>query len=173
MEIEKTGIREREREAAPGDVYEMVLYQRKKFVEHQLMGKVLVRDRDRDWEITQQGRLKYYLQPHTFKDPVLVDWQVFKHDVRIHSGKHTHQGGLVIFVLEGKGYTTIGGVRYDWEAGDLILLPTQPGGVEHQHFNLDPGKPCKWIAFIYWPYWDALGSEMTQGELSPDYKAQK
>jgi len=170
MAEERTRVMEREREAAPGDVYEMVLYQRKKFVEQQLFGQIVVKDGDREWEITQQGRLKYHLQPHTFSEPALRDWQVFSHDVRIHSGKHTHQGGLVIFVLEGKGYSTFDGIRYDWEAGDLMLLPTKPGGIEHQHFNLEQGKPCVWIAFIYWPYWDALGSEMTQGELSPEYQ---
>lgn len=171
MAEERTRVREREREAAPGNTYENVLYQRKRFVEQQLTGKVVVKDSDREWELSRQGRLKYYLQPHTFEDHALRDWQVFAQDIRVHSGSHVHQGGLVIFVLEGKGYTIIDGERYDWEAGDLILLPTKPGGVEHQHFNLDPSKGCKWVAFIYWPYWDAVASEMTQGELCPDFKS--
>lgn len=78
-------------------------------------------------------------------------------------------GGRAIYVLEGKGWTTVDGVRYDWEEGDLLLLPIKPEGVEHQHFNAEPGKPCKWLAMIYSPFKAALGSQMEQVEVSPDW----
>ena len=75
---------------------------------------------------------------------------------RPRSGKHRHQGGLVIYVLEGKGYSIVDGERKDWEKGDLVLLPMKPGwrrapalqsrsveagdlGGVHQH--PDPGIP--------------------------------
>ncbi|MDO9536012.1 MAG: cupin domain-containing protein [Bacillota bacterium] len=167
---ERVRVSERERDSSNEDTYEVVMRKRKEFCESQLMGKVVIKDSDREWEMSRQGRLKYYLQPHKFSDAALRDWQVFTHDIRRHSGSHRHQGGLIIFVIEGTGYTIEDGVRYDWEEGDLLLLAFKPDGVEHQHFNLDPGKPCKWIAFIFWPYWDQLASEMTQGELSPDFK---
>jgi len=77
----------------------------------------------------------------------------------------------VIFILEGKGHTIIDGVRHDWEAGDLMLLKMTPGGVEHQHFNDDPERPAKWMALIYWPFFDVGGSEITQLENSPLYDA--
>lgn len=165
-------VRNREREAESRDftTYDNVMRVRKRYVEQQMKGKVLIRDSDREWEMSAQGKLKYYLQPDTFDDHALRDWYTFAQDIRKHSGKHTHQGGLVIFVLEGRGYSIVDGVRYDWEAGDLMLLPPKPGGVEHQHFNLVEGERCKWVAFIYSPFWDAVSGEMTQGELSPDYK---
>src|SRR5439155_811034 len=78
----------------------------------------------------------------------LVDWNVFVQDIRVHSGKHRHQGGLVIYIMEGEGYSVVDGERHDWEAGDLLLLPVKKGGVEHQHFNKDDAHPAKWIAFI-------------------------
>lgn len=165
----KVMVRERNREVEFLDVYEVCMYMRKKFIEQQMTGKVVIREKDREWEASRQGRLLHYLQPETYPDHALRDWQVFKHDIRKHSGSHKHQGGLVIFCLEGKGYSVVDGVRYDWEAGDLLLLPCKPGGVEHQHFNLEPGKPCKWIAFLYFPYWNSLASEITQTALSPDY----
>lgn len=161
----KVRVREHERELELADTYEMVLYQRKKFIEQQMTGKVVIREKDREWELGRMAKIMYYLQPHTFPDHALRDWQVFKQDIRLHSGSHKHQGGLVIFCLEGKGYTVVNGERHDWEEGDLLLLPCKPEGVEHQHFNFEPGKPCKWIAFIYLPYWDLVASEMTQGEL--------
>jgi len=88
------------------------------------------------------------------------------------SGKHRHQGGLVIYVIIGKGYSVVDGERVDWQAGDLLLLPIKPGGVEHQHFNLQPGQDCRWIAFSYMPFFDHVASEFTQTELSPLFKAQ-
>ena len=63
------------------------------------------------------------------------------------------------------------GERVDWTAGDLLLLPIKPGGVEHQHFNVNPGSECRWIAFSYMPFFDHVGSEFTQTELSPLFKA--
>ncbi len=171
--MEKVRVKEREREVELADSYEKVYYERNKFIERQMTGKVVIREKDRDWEQGRQGRVKFYLLPHSlpngFSDHALRDWEVFKQDIRKHSGSHRHQGGLVIFCLEGKGYSTVNGVRHDWEKGDLLLLPCQPGGVEHQHFNLEPGKPCKWMAFIYWPYFDLLASELIQGQLHPDY----
>ena len=74
------------------------------------------------------------------------------HDIKTVSGKHRHQGGLLIYVLEGKGYSIVNGERKDWQKGDLVLLPMVPGGVEHQHFNVEPEKgAARWIAFINMP----------------------
>src|ERR1700719_2851203 len=89
--------------------------------------------------IMRQRKLLFYLDPVTFKDTPLQHWRVFIHDIRTRSGKHRHQGGLVIYVLEGRGYSVVDGERKDWEKGDLVLLPMKPGGVVHQHFNLNPG----------------------------------
>jgi len=76
----------------------------------------------------------------------------------------------VIFVLEGKGYTVVDGQRCDWEKGDLILLPIRPGGVEHQHFNLNGGEPSRWTAFIYKPFHDEVAHGMEQREESPEFR---
>jgi quercetin dioxygenase-like cupin family protein len=88
-------------------------------------------------------------------DTPLQNRSVFTHEVRKISGKYRHQGELVIYVIDGKGYSVVDGERVDWEKGDLVLLPIlvllpmKPGGVEHQHFNLDPEKPALWMAFIH------------------------
>lgn len=165
----KVRVRERDREVELSNTYELVVWIRKQFVEQQMTGKVVIHENDREWEPSRQGRLKYYLHPIAFTDSILRDWQIFKQDIRKHSGSHRHQGGLVIFCLEGRGYTVMEGVRYDWKAGDLLLLPYKPDGVEHQHFNLEEGKPCKWIAFVYCSFRDYGASDLTQGENSADY----
>jgi gentisate 1,2-dioxygenase len=91
--------------------------------------------------------------------------------VRTVSGKHRHQGGLIIYVIDGTGYSVVDGERVDWEKGDLLLLPLREKGVEHQHFNTHPEKPALWMAFIHSPTRDYVASEMTQTEVSPEYKA--
>ena len=170
MAAERVRVREKEAGSLDSNPYEDVYKRRQNFIENQMNGKIVVTHEDREWFLTRQGKLLDYIQPDFYDDHVLQAYKVFTHDIRAHSGKHVHQGGLVIFVLEGKGHTIIDGQRYDWEAGDLILIPVKEGGVEHQHFNEDPEQGCKWVAFIYSPYWDLLAAEMTQLENSPDYR---
>ena len=123
-------------------------------------------------ELTRQGRLRTYLGLNV-PDTPLQDWIVFTHEIRTASGKHKHQGGLVIYVIEGKGYSVVDGERVDWEAGDVVLLPLRPGGVEHQHFNLDPDKPAVWIAFIRRAIQEFVASELQQTQVSKEFQAQQ
>jgi hypothetical protein len=147
----------------------------KKIADSQMKGKPLIKSEERKWEITKIGKLKYYLEPNTLKDNPLHDWYVFVNEIETHGGSHIHQGGIVsIFVLEGRGYSVVDGKRWDWEAGDLLLLPFKMGGVEHQHFNLDPGKPCRWLGLQYNPYRFAANPvEITQRLFHPQYKPEK
>lgn len=60
------------------------------------------------------------------------------------SHKHGHIGEAMFYVLEGKGYEIHDGVKYEWEAGDVVLV--NPGGCVHQHFNSSSEKPAKvWV----------------------------
>jgi quercetin dioxygenase-like cupin family protein len=168
-EIERT--REREREAPEKSSYEIAVNRDKAFAERQQLVRVVSKREECVQELSRQGFLRYYLG-HEIKDTPLQDWVVFTHEVRTKSGKHRHQGGLVIYVIEGKGYSVVDGERINWEKGDLLLLPMRPGGVEHQHFNVDPDKPSLWMAFIHLPLRDYVASEMTQTEQSPDFQQQ-
>lgn len=168
-EIERTRIRERG--PLPTGNLERYMQSRKQFDQRQMMGPVVIRKSDREFEVNRQGRLMYFLDPVNFKDTPLQDWAVFVHDVRTHSGKHRHQGGLVIYVIEGVGYSVVDDERVDWKKGDLLLLPIRAGGVEHQHFNAVPGNPCLWVAFVYIPIFDYLASELTQLKVSTEYEA--
>ena len=166
-EIERTRVRERG--GIPDTPYEVFIRKRKEFHERQETGQVVVKPSDREFFITRQGRLMYHLNPDIHKNIPLQDWRVFVHDIKTHSGKHRHQGGFIIYVIEGKGYSMVDDERVDWGPGDLLLLPIKPNGVEHQHFNLEPGKGCRWIAFCYMPVFDHLASEFTQVQVSPQY----
>ena len=165
---ERTRTRERE----PGEerTYDKMLAYYRERVERNAMGPVVIHKDDREVEQSRQGRIRYYLNHQIHKDTPLQQWLVFSHELRTASGKHRHQGGLVIYVIEGRGYSMVDGERWEWEAGDLMLLPLRPEGVEHQHFNLEPGKPALWIAFIHFPLRDYVASEMTQLETAKEYK---
>ena len=167
---ERERTRTRERGAPTLDSYERQLRAREEFQDRQLVGPVVIRSTDREFTLTRQANLKFYLDPETYKDTPLQDWLVFINDVKKHSGKHRHQGGLVIYVIEGRGYSVVDDERIDWEAGDLLLLPIKPNGVVHQHFNSAPGEPCLWIAFLYLPIMDYVSMEMTQIEVMPEFR---
>lgn len=170
-ERDRTRLREREAEAIPETNYEKWMRHRADFRARQRSGQVVVRSTDREYENTRQGKVFYYLNPLVYKDAPLQDWLVFTQDIRKHSGKHRHQGGLVIYVIEGRGYSIVDGERIEWEEGDLLLLPIRPGGTEHQHFNHAEAQGCRWIAFCFIPFVDNLASELTQTEVSPLFNA--
>jgi quercetin dioxygenase-like cupin family protein len=167
-EVERT--RERERPPIQDNPYERNLRARAAQRERNASGPVVVRRAEREVFMARQGRLRFFLEPNTYPDTPLQHWRVFTHEIRTKSGKHRHQGGLVIYVLEGKGYSVVDGQRWDWEKGDLVLLPLNPNEVEHQHFNLDPQKPAVWAAFIHIPIQEYLASDLHQTENSPEFK---
>jgi quercetin dioxygenase-like cupin family protein len=45
---------------------------------------------------------------------------------------HGHQNEAAFYILEGRGYEIHDGQRYDWSAGDLVLVHTD---CVHRHFN--------------------------------------
>jgi quercetin dioxygenase-like cupin family protein len=167
-EIERT--RERERPPLQDNPYERTLRYRTEQAERNQNGPIVIRKSEREVFMARQGRLRFYLDPLYYTNVPLLMWKVFTHEIRTKSGKHRHQGGLLIYVLEGKGYSIVDGERWDWEKGDLVLLPLRPEEVEHQHFNDDPGTPAIWCAFIHYPIQDYMASDMKHVENSPEFK---
>ena len=136
-------------------------------------GKIVIRAKEQPWHQGRMGYTKRYLSWHGVSEAAADDWTCFIHDIKVHSGKHRHQGAIMLFVLEGDGYTVVDGKKVDWTKGDLIVLPVQPNGCEHQHFNKTPGKPAKWMAFRYYPFSKVLGNVFEHVEDSPDWKGDK
>lgn len=136
-------------------------------------GRIHIPWRKAIFEESSHGRLKYYSSP-VMEGSVLPDWKVFLNEVKDLGGKHTHQGGgVIIFILEGEGYSICDGDRVDWEPEDLILLPIKPGGVVHQHFNKNPDKYCRWVAFRFEPFHIVLGDRVEQNEPRPGWELPK
>ena len=134
-------------------------------------GAILIKGNEQPWELNRQGRCRFYA--HLGRaDLANPDWISFRHEIHTHSGMHVHQGGLALFVTKGRGYTICNGRRADWKEGDVILLPIEPGGVEHQHFNLGD-EPCEWIAFAFNPWLDAMGNGYEQRQNHPEYRPEE
>lgn len=132
-------------------------------------GVILIKGKEIPHVLNEQGyikRLSTAVMTNTASDNMMV----FIHKIIHHSGRHKHQGGYSLFVLEGKGYTTVDGVRHDWEEGDLILLPIKPGGVEHQHFNEDPKGASRWMALVSRCLVEVLSRRVEQKDVHPDWK---
>jgi gentisate 1,2-dioxygenase len=49
-----------------------------------------------------------------------------------YQSRHRHGGEAWLYAVSGTGYSTIDDVRYDWEAGDLVVVDHWAW---HQHFN--------------------------------------
>ncbi len=167
--------RERVREKEPvqkdqGEHYEATLRLNAEARERAKTGKIVIKAKERPLHQTRMGCSKSFLSWHGADDTAATDWTVFIKDLRVHSGKHRHQGGIQLFVLEGEGSTVVDVNVVEWEKWDLIVLPVKPNGCEHQHFSKDHGKPCRWMAFRYAPYSNVLGNMFDHVEDSSDWK---
>ena len=161
--------RVRDAEAIENTDYEKIIQHYQEWNKRQKNGKLLIRGDDREYQTSRQGFLKYFMNP-TFTDTALSSWAVFENLIKRQTGRHRHQGGIIIFVLEGEGLTEVNGEVLDWSAGDLLLLPITPGGCLHQHWNKDTAKGCRWVAFRDLVMGRYLGNTIEQVSDMPDMR---
>ncbi len=166
--VEKTTERRREPEPQE-DLYEQAMKAVNENLKNRSEGRVVIKGKELNFFQGRQGFVKYLLHRKDWSNVGVPGWHIFINRIRVHSGKHNHQGGLVIYVLEGNGYTVVDGERLDWEAGDLLVLPIKRDGCDHQHYNNDATKPAEWLAFVFYPMWEAVGVGMVQKEEHPDW----
>ena len=174
---EREAMREREAEPLSSDLYDEHWERLSRWKEIRETGKVVVKGSQIPFQQGRQAVGKFLLHP-MLKDRAIeiVPGPLLRmavQEFRTQSGRHIHQGNLALFILQGKGYTVVDGERYDWEEGDLVLLPMKPGGVEHQHFSTDPDKPSRWLSIIpQLLVWDICGYILEQKEEHPNWKGE-
>jgi quercetin dioxygenase-like cupin family protein len=106
--------------------------------------KVLVPGRAQPWQMSRQGKIKYYSG-----DPALGTAtrliRMFVQDLppSARSGKHRHFNEAALYCLEGRGYSVVDNTRYDWETGDLNIVHINS---THQHFNADDARGARLLA---------------------------
>ena len=110
-------------------------------------GMQVLKRRDLPLEANRQGFMRWYMHPE-IKDTVLSTYLCFEQEIPPGSrtGRVKFQGGQVIYVIAGRGYTLLDGVKHPWEAGAVINLPLRRGGIVVQHFNEDPETPARFLA---------------------------
>src|SRR4051812_34391941 len=135
-EMERT--RERERPPLQANPYETTLRWRRAQAERNENGPIVVKRSAREVFMARQGKLRYFLDPIFYPETPLLHWRVFTHEIRTKSGKHRHQGGLLIYVLEGRGYSIVLGERMGWGKGELGFMALHPKKNEPPPFYLRP-----------------------------------
>jgi hypothetical protein len=137
-------------------------------------GMAVIKQAGLPQESNRQGLMRWYLHP-AIKDTVLNTQVFYEQEIPpgSRSGRVKFQGGQVIMILEGRGYTLIDGVKHAWEEGDVLNLPLRAKGIIVQHFNTDPVKPARFVAAE--PNWvDCVyvdrGCGFEQLEDAPEYR---
>ena len=70
-------------------------------------------------------------------------------------GNHRHYYESMIYVVRGKGYSIVEGIKVEWEAGDVIYVPPWAW---HQHFNTDADIDVRYIASTNAPLLQNIGN---------------
>lgn len=145
----------------------------------------IIKPHQMPWELSRHGLLKHLVHERMNVRAETIDvWmQVLLPGSR--SGKHRHLAEEAFYVVEGRGYDLhwdcdfeIGDTyrlveppepkRFEWKAGDVVYIPP---ATAHQHFNLDPDRPCRLIFAQNRLYrWAGL-NDLVQLENAPEYDA--
>jgi quercetin dioxygenase-like cupin family protein len=70
------------------------------------------------------------------------------------TSRHRHNYETVLYVIEGRGVTTIEDREVEWEAGDAVYIPVWAW---HQHRNISNDATCLYVACENAPLLQNLG----------------
>jgi gentisate 1,2-dioxygenase len=110
-------------------------------------GIKIVRGEDLPWELNRQGKMRWYLHPAK-DDTAIRSLVVYMQEIEPggQSGKQASPGGIVHYMLDGKGYVVVNGKKHSWTKGDCVGLPILSRPVEYQFFNTDKKRAARFIA---------------------------
>ena len=136
-------------------------------------GLQMIRESELPLEVNRQGLMRWYMHP-SIRDTVLSTMLFFEQEIPpgSRSGRLKFQGGQVMMILEGSGYTLLDGVKHAWKAGDVLNLPLRGDGIIVQHFNPDQKITAKFVAAeMNWFECTSVdrGSGFEQLEDAPEY----
>lgn len=136
----------------------------------------VVRRRDLPRETNSQGVMRWYMHP-AIKDIALSTLAIYEQEIlpRSRSGRLQFQGGQIIFVIEGQGYTVIDGVKHSWKTRDVLNLPLKKDGIVVQHFNSSDNSTARILVVepnLYAATGVDRGCGFEQLEPAPDEQAQ-
>lgn len=127
----------------------------------------VVKGKDAVWEDTPMGRIKYLLSPYKPSPLLLYDAYIQELPPGGRSGKHRHVAEEAHKILSGRGYDVQDGVRWDWEAEDVVVIPVN---TVHQHFNADPHRPATFLSIQSRLFYYLGHGGIEHHEDAPGYK---
>src|SRR4051794_21455250 len=76
----------------------------------------LVKGKDIPWENNEQGLMKWYMHPN-IKSTVINTQMVYVQKIPpgSRSGRLKQQGGQIVYIWKGVGYTVVDGQKHYWE----------------------------------------------------------
>ncbi len=109
-------------------------------------------------KITRYGDVTFRVSPRGTRASLLIDrslafrtsglsMAMFQIPPGKAQARHRHPGEAILYIVRGRGYSVIDERRYEWEAGDAVLVHHY---CWHQHFNADPGRPAIVIRMHMW-----------------------
>jgi gentisate 1,2-dioxygenase len=144
--------------------------------EQRSKGAWLIKGKERPWEHNRQGKMKWFMHP-ALTDTCIRSMLFYEQEIAPggRSGVQLTPGGQCIYILEGRGYTLLDGVRHDWQAEDIVQIPLRRDGVMVQHVNADLRRPVRFVCAEL-NLLDTLGVDrgaaLEQIENAPDYEGE-
>jgi len=130
-----------------GNLLDSLFELRDRYREQAKRGMKIVRGDELPWEINRQGKMRWYLHPAK-NDKVIRSLMIYVQEIEPggHSGKQASPGGIVHYMLEGKGYVVVNGKKHAWTKGDCVGLPILSRPVEYQFYNTDKKRVARFVA---------------------------
>jgi quercetin dioxygenase-like cupin family protein len=107
---------------------------------HELYSQPRVyRTKDLKWKGGPGSYGKKVINPQAVKVAQSIETHMEVYAPGGRTSKHGHMNSAVFFVLKGKGHDVHDGRRYDWEAGDAMIVEN---ACVHQHFSDETDEEC-------------------------------
>lgn len=132
--------------------------------QQRLQASHVVHPQDRSWrdekavgheDSSRASKAKWLIGPG---DETFLTQTLQCHFVRLDpggsNGGHGHQNEAAFYILEGSGYEIHDEKRYEWTAGDLVVVHND---CRHQHFNASQKDPALALVFKAKALWMYLG----------------
>ena len=138
---------DRKQRLAGTNFWDELLALRDRQREQRKNGLMVIRGKELPQEVNRQGLMRWYMHP-SITDTILNTHLFFEQEIPpgSRSGRMKFQGEQVIYIIEGKGYTLIDGVKHHWKAGDVLNLPIRKQGIVIQHVNEDMNERVVFVA---------------------------
>jgi gentisate 1,2-dioxygenase len=144
----------------PENLLEALFELRDRYRKQAREGLKIVRGDDLPWETNRQGKMRWYIHPAK-NDTAIRSLVVYIQEIEPggRSGRQESPGGIVHYILEGKGYVVVDGKKHPWKKGDCVGLPILSRPIQYQFFNTDKKKPALFIAATP-NLFEVLGADM-------------